>query len=316
MTASRLTYVTVDVFTHTKFAGNPLAIVEVPADAKLTQELKQIIAREFNYSETVFLHANATDQPNHTWKIDIFMTTHELPFAGHPTIGTACHVLSGLSKSDSASNGLIEGTFITKAGKIHLQYDVSKAVAKAEIPHNVHLHQQGLSQADLVKLQPALVLNEERLRRLPKSSAVFSIVKGMTFALIELENADDLRAVTTTQFPVNAQLDQDWDQSFVGSYFYVKLPASEDGVIGLQTRMIEMTLEDPATGSAASALASYLSMQDGGAGQTFRYAITQGVEMGRKSDIGVEVTLSKDSKVEKVVLSGGAVAVMEGTLAH
>jgi PhzF family phenazine biosynthesis protein len=84
---TRLSYVTLDVFTQTSYAGNPLAIVKVPSNQSLTQEQKQLIAREFNFSETVILHENEAASYEHT--IDIFMTNAEIPFAGHPTIGAA-----------------------------------------------------------------------------------------------------------------------------------------------------------------------------------------------------------------------------------
>lgn len=75
-----LLFATVDVFTSVLFAGNPLAIVNIPSTISLTQEQKQKIAREFNYSETVFLHEHTGSADGR--RIDIFTTTEELPFAG------------------------------------------------------------------------------------------------------------------------------------------------------------------------------------------------------------------------------------------
>jgi len=78
--STTLSFATVDVFTHVRFGGNPLAIVNIPCPVSLSQEQKQAIAREFNYSETVFLHED-TSSPDGR-KVDIFTTTEELPFAG------------------------------------------------------------------------------------------------------------------------------------------------------------------------------------------------------------------------------------------
>jgi len=117
--------------------GNPLAIVEVPRSVTLSQEQKQTIAREFNYSETTFLHEKESDDGPDEWIVDIFMTTTELPFAGHPTIGTACHVLSKVARGSGAKGGKIEAGFKIKAGPIELQYDVEKGLARAAIPHNM-----------------------------------------------------------------------------------------------------------------------------------------------------------------------------------
>lgn len=78
--------------------------------------------------------------------------------------------------------------------------------------------------------------------------------------------------------------------------------------------MIEGTLEDPATGSAASDLAAYLSLNNGKSVRTLRYEIIQGVEMGRRSEIFINVEMAGDNAISKVYLEGGAVQVMEGRL--
>lgn len=83
----------------------------------------------------------------------------------------------------------------------------------------------------------------------------------MTFILVKLEDEDALRAVSTTSSVVIAELDEGWNQSFVGTYFYVRLADSEGGTLNLRTRMIEGLLEDPATGSAASTVTGYLSLK-------------------------------------------------------
>ena len=89
-TEMKLKFVTLDVFTESRFEGNPLALVYVPATNKVSQEQKQAIAREFNLSETVFLH----EQDGLTQrKLDIFIPTAEIPFAGLlPPSWTSCHL--------------------------------------------------------------------------------------------------------------------------------------------------------------------------------------------------------------------------------
>jgi PhzF family phenazine biosynthesis protein len=84
--SNKLEFAIVDVFTDKRYEGNPLAIVRVPASSNLTQEQKQNIAREFNLSETTFLH-EPTGNEFGVWTVDIFTIHEELPFAGHPTIG-------------------------------------------------------------------------------------------------------------------------------------------------------------------------------------------------------------------------------------
>jgi PhzF family phenazine biosynthesis protein len=84
--SKKLDFAIVDVFTDKRYKGNPLAVVRVPASSNLTQEQKQNIAREFNLSETTFLHEPAGNESG-VWTVDIFTINEELPFAGHPTIG-------------------------------------------------------------------------------------------------------------------------------------------------------------------------------------------------------------------------------------
>lgn len=313
-------FVTLDVFTTTPFQGNPLAIIRVPAALRhtLTTAQKQLIAREFNLSECVFLHEQA-DRYKPEWHIDIFTTNDELPFAGHPTIGAACYVLGAQNASG--------GTFITKAGRIPIMMTAEEGRVMAEIPSNVHVHQHTLG--DLVG--PTVGLSEApRLQEAELRAPIVSIVKGMTFLLVQLETLEDLGRVenTSSELSFRGVLDPGgWANSFVARYYYVILPAvpvfgngngnlggggPEKGVMQIRTRMLEEAMEDPATGSAACALGSYIALQ---ARRTMRFEVVQGVEMGRKSVMGVDVYIDREGRaVESVRLSGSAVAVMEGSL--
>lgn len=144
---------------------------------------------------------------------------------------------------------------------------------------------------------------------------IVSIVKGMTFVLVELESLEALQLVATTGLHLSVpELDEGWSRTFVGTYFYVRTGTTAEGVKQLRTRMIEGMLEDPATGSAASDLAAYLSLVEGCPKQKLKYGITQGVEMGRRSNIHIEVVMKEDTGIEDVILGGGAVQVMEGRL--
>ncbi|KAK7182381.1 phenazine biosynthesis-like protein [Paraphaeosphaeria sporulosa] len=303
----KLDYSIVDVFTDKRYEGNPLAIVRLPASSKVTQEQKQNIAREFNLSETTFLHEPTSDG-SCAWTVDIFMVNAELPFAGHPTIGTACLALSEVAEK-SNSQGIIQGTFNLKAGPVQLQYDTTKKTAKAAIPHDVHVHDRTWSRDELLAQQPALAEFVEDNVQIP----IVSIVKGMTFILIELKSLDALEMVKLTTKVNVDKLDQGWDKTFVGTYYYVQTSKSEN-VRQLRTRMIEGSLEDPATGSAASDLAAYLSLQHGKPGQTLEFSITQGVEMGRRSEIAVSVEMGAEKGINTITLGGGAIPVMEGRL--
>ncbi|KAE9371630.1 phenazine biosynthesis protein-like protein PhzF family [Stipitochalara longipes BDJ] len=308
-----LRFTTLDVFTSSLYSGNPLALIHLPASLlpPLTQAQKQLIAREFNLSETIFLHQQA-DASIPEWKVDIFTTDAELPFAGHPTIGAAAYVLwlSGETRWDV-------GTFVTKAGRIAISLNGDGDGVKAAIPHNVHIHKHTLGDLS----EQTLGLSSEReLREAELKAPIVSIVKGMTFLLVELKSLEALGRVDLQgqSIDFHGVLDnqEGWGESFVAKYYFVVLNRRRKGegedVVRVRTRMLEVGMEDPATGSAASALSSWLSLREG---RSRRYEVTQGVEMGRSSEIGVYVELDRERRrVQSVTLSGCAVVVMEGSL--
>lgn len=303
-----LPFVTLDVFTKTRYRGNPLAVVTIPADSnspKPTQEQKQTIAREFNLSETVFIHEISPDADSDVTHrvIDIFTSDTEIPFAGHPTIGAAVTLIpKGVD------------TVITKAGPIALT-QTRPGYIQAAIPHNVRCHSKTL--ADLSAPAPGQISPDPAIRDCELRAPLFSIVNGMTFALIELPDLDHLgRArISGVSLPLNDLLDDDWRNGLLCKYYYVVNDRrEEDGVTvySIRSRMMEGALEDPATGSAASALSSHLSLQQTSiVDHDFRYEIDQGIEMGRESNIVVDVGV-KGSKIVKVKLSGTATPVMRG----
>ncbi|KAK4073752.1 hypothetical protein Trihar35433_3226 [Trichoderma harzianum] len=303
-----LPFITLDVFTRTRFRGNPLAVVTIPANVpKPTQEQKQIVAREFNLSETVFIHDVADPETNHSRQIDIFLTTDEIPFAGHPTIGAAVSLLRG------SPHPVTE--LVTKAGRIAVTR-TSEDSATATVPHNVHLHAATLS--SYAGITAAQLQANDEIRKLELAAPIFSLVKGVSFALIELPSLELLAEVTASGRKFNAEgfLDQDWQNGFIGRFYYVRTGSSTaDGVpvVQLRTRMMAEGFEDPATGAASSCLAAYLSTEgdDKQTTPTRRYDFTQGVEMGKESRIQVDVNL-KDGALDTVILGGPAVQVMRG----
>ncbi|KAM0425632.1 hypothetical protein ACHAPT_009164 [Fusarium lateritium] len=307
-----LSFTTLDVFTKTSFRGNPLAVVTIPPPSQrppLTQAQKQAIAREFNLSETVFVHDIDTSSPTSERVIDIFTPDRELPFAGHPTIGTAVFL---------SSQGV--DTLVAKAGRIDCQFG-QDSLARAAIPHNVRLHQQRLTRAEYAG-------SDERLAQVAAAEVgahLFSIVKGMTFALVELPSLELLGAakIGAMGYLSGDLQDEGWRSDFDSRRYYFVLTGEEtspDGKMFVQkvrTRLVKRAMEDPATGSAACALSCYLALHVLSA-ESVRVEITQGVEMGRESrivvDVGVQVLPSREREVKTVHLSGTAVEVMSGVI--
>lgn len=323
-------FVTLDVFTHTPFLGNPLAIVIVEDKERAVLEredgpsAKQLIAKEFNLSETVFLFLrpnetlSSPDRSSPEREIGIFTIEAELPFAGHPTIGTAFFILHHL-KWDFVT------TLLPPAGPINITSSADGSVT-ARIPHDVHLHSRTLRSlcelgdaALAAQVRPALHA-DPAVRDAELDAPVFSIVKGMAFLLVQLPDVEHLALVTTGNRLdlgncVNLLDAGPWGHGFVAPYYYVPQAAAagEDGVRTetVRTRMVELGFEDPATGSAASCLAAYRTLE--GDVDEVRYRVTQGVEIGRKSDIVVEVVVGAGeggAKAVREVRLGGTASMM------
>lgn len=299
--ANQLSFLTLDVFTNTHYTGNPLAIVKVPQTITLSQTQKQRIAREFNLSETVILHEQTEDdKSNGVARIDIFTSYAEIPFAGHPTVGTSNYLL-GLLGTPSTN----VRTLSTKSGLLGIQLNPAIDGVQISVAHNVRIH--------------ANPFQGEPYAHYP----VVSIVKGMTFLLAQQTSLEELGLQTQSLLGTENTktafklLDEGYRAGLVISYFFVDLGVNDDGVRELRTRS-HGSREDPATGSAASALTSYLSLKQGKPGR-YSYRITQGVEMGQKSQIFVNVGVKeKDAgdgvEIEEVLLSGSAVLTMQGFL--
>jgi predicted PhzF superfamily epimerase YddE/YHI9 len=317
--ATSLLFVTLDVFSAKRFRGNPLAVVFLPETNSLTQERKQLIAREFNYSETIFVHPPV--QPGNR-KIDIFTTAQELPFAGHPTIGATWLFLLGNDQGERPS------TITTKAGDIPISVSAEYPdKVCALIPHDVHVHSARVTLPDLVRLHPSL---EPYLDSATHAGGfpVVSIVKGMTAVHIRLPNLEALKAVTTAtggyEIPSagvsgGGYLDPGWDVGgHVAVYLHVRDVWDEELQADvIRSRMVAGNSEDPATGSAASGLAAYLTLTDPGArkSRATSYRIVQGAEMGQRSEIEVRVALKEDSnEISTIELMGSAVKVSEGNI--
>lgn len=297
-----LNYVVVDVFTNTRFLGNPLAIVLIPAKHRstLTQSIKQKIAIEFNLSETIFLHQPPDDssQPTESLDIDTFTPKCEIPFAGHPTIGTAAYVFRNY-----AGGPINLKELVTKAGPIPVSQDVTSGLIGAVIPFEYHVHQ--------TPVEYKFVVNG--------AAPIISLVKGLSFVLAELADVDSLAGITTGLLEdcVNVEImDEGWNCGLTGTKYFVDLGKDENGCRQLRTRMF-ISWEDPGTGSASSALACFLALKEGkelGIGP-FHYHIVQGVEMGRRNDIFVTISRSEDGeKVTEIWLRGDSVLVSEGRI--
>ncbi|KAJ7934399.1 hypothetical protein B0H13DRAFT_1591638 [Mycena leptocephala] len=245
-----LRFTKLDVFTSTPFVGNPLAIVHVPSTVRLTQTEKQLVAREFNLSETVFHHEQDTIDSATPIVIDIFTTTEELPFAGHPTVGSGFYLLSRAPHLDSV-------TLRTKAGDIPVARTPGGACLQVPIDFKIHA---SLSIPAIKAAQPRLT--DADYVNGAGAEACASIVKGMTFLLVAVASEDALARMqlypTRLTIPDAPAVLGEWGHGFAGIYVFYE---RGDGMV--RTRMFDGVLEDPATGSAASTLGGWLAVRRG-----------------------------------------------------
>jgi trans-2,3-dihydro-3-hydroxyanthranilate isomerase len=295
-----------DVFTDTPFGGNQLAVV---ADARgLSDARMATIAREFNFSETIFIFP--PDDPSHTRKVRIFTPGSELPFAGHPTVGVA-HVM--------AATGIIELT--GDETRIVLEEGVGPVPvlirSRNGQPYFCQLTSARLPAKDENHFDPAEVaavvsLSLEDLD-LSDGLAVEAWSAGVPYLLIPVRTLDALGRARIWM-PM-------WERHLKGTtapevFLFTRDTTAGAGEPAYRARMFAPTLgiaEDPATGSACAAFGGYFAARSAMRDGTLEYSIMQGVEMGRPSLIKVEVDM-KNSTASAVRVGGATVLIATGDL--
>lgn len=310
-TGKKAPFVTLDVFTTKRFRGNQVAIVKL--EDPLPDISMQMIAREFNLSETVFLR----QENDGALKINIFTPVNEMDFAGHPVIGVGHALFQRLVPGIVLIPAAVsEITVLTKAGPVALHRDLKKGTVRAEIPHNVHIHATLTTKQQLLITQPGL---QDRALEMKESYPTISIVKGVTYSLVDFTNQDSMFAAITAGPSQILELDEGWAPSFTGMMYYrasEPFVENETRIQKLRVRMIAINLEDPACGSGSCALGAFLALQHGKPSGIYRFDIDQGSEIQRDSTITVEVILNGVGDcISTISLAGPAAApVLEGTL--
>ena len=292
-------YFICDVFTSTRFGGNQLAVL--PDARGLSDNRMQQIAREFNFSETTFV---LPPEAGHTRRVRIFTPRAELPFAGHPNIGTAFALAAAgeLGPIDRP----ITVTFEERAGLVPVTVHRKPGgpiwcELSAPEPLSLGAAVSVETLADAVSLSPDDVVTRTHP---PQVASV-----GLPFLVAELRD----RAALERARPRMAGVDALVALGVVPDiHLYVH---SADG-FDLRARMfapLDGVPEDPATGSANCALAALLSLHDPASDGSYRWLIAQGVEMGRPSVL--EASAQKlDGEVVVARIGGASVLVSEGAI--
>ncbi len=275
-------YFVYDVFTQFPFGGNQLAII--PDATSLAESNLQKIAREFNFSETTFVFP--PDDAAHTAKVRIFTPTMEIPFAGHPLIGTAC----SLAKEGAAQEMVLE----LGIGPITVKSDGESASFITTQPLEI------LCEPEPTLVAEALSIDTGDIQFQTHPPVMASL--GLPFTITEVKSREILAQTTpdiaamrkgNTRYPSGLDF-----ALFVyardGNALYARMFAPLDNIP-----------EDPATGSACATAAALLAKIEN---SNLDLSIHQGVEMARPSEISVSVADGQ------VTVSGQAQRIMEGKL--
>lgn len=291
-----LRYHILDVFTRQPYAGNPLAVV-LGAEVLSARQM-QMMAREFNLSETIFVQPSVN--PAHSARVRIFFPTAEIPFAGHPTIGCAILLASEDRPSgDFSANLVLE----EEAGLVPVTVTRRGGVIEAEFTAPV-LPKAAPGTAAPALLAQAIDLEEKDLNFTTHRPGIWQ--GGPSFLYVPVADLDALARAR----PIEPFWSELMDRAGVDSaYLYT---AGHD--CDFQARLFSPTAgipEDPATGSASAILAAQLRAARVLRVGTQSFHLRQGIEMGRPSDLVLSVDYTADG-IAAMRIRGGAVRVAEG----
>jgi trans-2,3-dihydro-3-hydroxyanthranilate isomerase len=292
-------YYICDVFTETRFGGNQLAVL--PEAVGLSTQQMQEIAREFNFSETTFVFPA---RAGHTRHVRIFTPAREIPFAGHPNVGTAFvlasagefgEIKSSLTVTFEEESGLVSVTILEAGGK----------VASCELTAPQSLSFGKTLPVELVAA--AISIDSKDIVTKTHGPQVASV--GLPFIMVELRDRSVLERARISMSGFEALAAED---VMPDVYLYTW---GTDG-FDIRARMfapLSGVPEDPATGSANCALAGLLAHYSQDSNGSFSWRIAQGVEMGRPSTL-IARAEKKDGVVQTTRIGGAAVLVSEGTI--
>jgi trans-2,3-dihydro-3-hydroxyanthranilate isomerase len=301
--------VQIDVFTSHRLEGNPLAVF--PDARGLTDEEMQKLARETNLQETTFVFPRdpATEHEQGV-KVRIFVPEQEIPFAGHPTLGTAM-VLRNLRLAAQKS-GAVKGpdpgeiTLDLKVGKVPVAF---RSEASGDVFGEMHqvdptflaVHERETI-ASLLDLSPDDISSDAPIQ---------TVTTGLYFTIVPIKKLSTLQKLSVAPKKAYQYIaQQKLPAGSLGDFYYVTRDTG-DPAIGLRSRGLFETGEDPATGSASGCTAAWM-VKYGIAPLEKTVHILQGVEVKRPSHIFVRAGKDGD-RVNNVRVGGHAVEIMEGT---
>jgi trans-2,3-dihydro-3-hydroxyanthranilate isomerase len=301
-------FVQVDVFTQTPLTGNALAVF---ADGRgLTDEEMQALAREMNLSETTFiLPRDPATEAREGKKVRIFTVAEELPFAGHPTLGTALYLYASDSAPDSKE--ATEIVLDLRAGKIPVRFTAnSKNAGRNRVDGQVF--------GEMRQRDPefGVTFSREEVARLigiaadeiPAEWPIQIVSTGLPFAIVALRNSETLSNLNFS----HAQAAEFLKKTEAKFFYFICPQRREIDRLEANARMFFYGAEDPATGSAAGCAASWMA-HHGIANSDEQVVIRQGIEIRRPSEMYARATRD-GQRVTNVRVGGYAVEVLRGTV--
>jgi trans-2,3-dihydro-3-hydroxyanthranilate isomerase len=307
---ANLDYFVVDVFTETPLAGNALAVVLNTCG--LATDRMQAIAREFNLSETTFIERRpAAVERAEGVRVRIFTAREELPFAGHPTLGTAS-VLRTIAPEACERDTV---TLALNAGPVPVRFEPDAADSGAIFAEMTQRDPEFGVELDPTEVAPLLGLAREDLDPALSPQVVST---GMPFAIVVLRSLEALQ-----RLKVDQERTTPWLRERGARWFYVLAPdlvqnencakhQNQSPAQQWRARMQFYGGEDPATGSAAGCAISYLVAR-GVAPSGVRVHVRQGVEIGRPSDLFLSA-IKVFARIADVRVAGSTVLVAKGQL--
>ena len=293
----RLPFVQMDVFTSVPLEGNQLAVF---ADGRTLSDAEmQAIAKETNLSETTFiLPRDAATERERGVRVRIFTTTEELPFAGHPTLGTAMVLRNSALHGGT---GPEEVALELNVGRIPVRFSTRDNLPFGLMTQRDPEFGQKHSREDIARIAGLAI--DDIASDLP----IQTVTTGNPCAMVPLKSLAVLQKLSPTWANLNAYLEKT-DAKFL--YFVSRETLNPEAT--LQSRMIFYNGEDPATGSAAGPCAAW-AVQYGVVPPEQQVLMEQGVEMKRRSRIFFSAGRNSD-KIVNVRVGGHAVEVIRGEL--
>jgi trans-2,3-dihydro-3-hydroxyanthranilate isomerase len=296
MSMRELEYRLCDVFASRRLQGNQLAVFLDAAS--LTDAEMRAIAREMNLSETTFIvRRDAAIEQERGVRVRIFTTQEELPFAGHPTLGTSSTIRREFAEYAGAEKIVLD----LNAGRVPVVFAAERNVGDSCYGEMTQPDPIFGAEHGTAHIAPLLGLRQEDCTERPLPRTVST---GLPYCIVMLRSVDALARLT-----VDLRGAEQYFRTSDAKFFYVVAP---DGPGVWRARMQFYSGEDPATGSAAGCAIAYLVRhQIVAPGEQVH--IRQGVEMGRPSDLYASAN-STSGKVAEVRVGGSTVHVAKGRL--